>query len=272
MSTTIYWQAPLWQVLVVALASALVLGWLARRALARPDTATALAALDPALERQPLFYFDAARGVTPLSDGARRLLAELPTADGEADRVLVATLLRAFESGTLAREADWPKRGLSLVALPVAGDGARAAGVLALVTPETLAPPYERAALDVAEGAWTVLGPDLRVARSRPIVRVRTDGPAGAEEARTLPVTEEAVLRCLIERLGQVQPAEALFARAWPDEAVGRHGLRQDQRDRLRRLVFQLRQHVEPEPASPRYVRTAHGQGYILYGDDGDPS
>jgi hypothetical protein len=35
----------------------------------------------------------------------------------------------------------------------------------------------------------------------------------------------------------------------------------------LRRLVFQLRQRVEPDPANPRYVLTARGVGYALYVD-----
>ena len=61
MLTTIYWQAPLWQVLVVGLASALVLTWLARRALARPDPATALAAVDPVLDEQPPHQCNAVR-------------------------------------------------------------------------------------------------------------------------------------------------------------------------------------------------------------------
>jgi hypothetical protein len=270
MYSTIYWQAPLWQVVVVGLASIVVLAWLVRRALSRPDPAAALAAVDPALERQPLFFFDAVRGVTCLNAGARQLLAGLAQSPGEMDRVLVATLLRAYETGQSAREPDWPVAGQSLVALPVAGDAGSVAGVVALVAIDDLSPPYARP--DVAStpasdtaGPWLTLGPDLRLARSRPLVEVHTVGPDPAWEPRTLPYTEEAVLRQLVEQQGTVQPAEVLFSRAWPDESVGRHGLRADQRDRLRRLVFQLRQHVEPEPAQPRYVCTAHGVGYVLY-------
>jgi hypothetical protein len=271
MNTTVYWQAPIWQVLVVALTGAAMLAWLVRRALRRPDPAAALAAVDPALERQPLFFFDAVRGVTCLNDGARRLLADLTAAADDADRVLVAALLRAFETGRLVREERWPAPGQSLVAVPVAGDAAQVAGVVAVVAADRLAPPYARPADDAAlaapDGAWLTLGPTLRLARSRPLVEVRADGAGAAWEARTLPYTEEAVLRQLVAHPGAVQSAEALFARAWPAEPVGRHGLRQDQRDRLRRLVFQLRQHVEPEPASPRYVCTAHGVGYVLYSE-----
>jgi len=77
--------------------------------------------------------------------------------------------------------------------------------------------------------------------------------------------TEEALLRHLLTHSNEVQAAEALFSAVWPDDEVGTFGLRPDQKDRLRRLVFQLRQHVEPDPRAPRYVRTAHGAGYVLY-------
>ncbi len=261
MNNVVYWQAALWQVLVVGLTSALVLLWLVRRALVRPDPAAALAAVDPALERQPMFFFDAVRGVTCLNHGARLLLTELAVADG--DRILVATLLEAFESGGLVRETDWPAAGQSLVALPIAGNAGPAVGVIAVVAADRVPPPYERPSADAE--AWTTLGPTLRLAPTRPLVAVRPDAASPGWQVRTLPHTEEALLRHLAQHPGQVQPAEVLFGQAWPDEPLGRHGLRPDQRDRLRRLVFQLRQHIEPEPASPRYVCTAHGVGYVLY-------
>lgn len=270
MNSTVYWQAPLWQVALAGLASVAVLAWLVRRALSRPDPAAALAAVDPALERQPLFFFDAVRGVTCLNAGARQLLASLAASPGEVDRVLVATLLKAFESGQSVREPGWPLPGQSLVALPLGGADGAVAGVLALVAAEDLGPPYPRPEVAVdapadAVGPWILLGPTLRLARSRPLVEVRPTPSDEAWEARALPYTEEVLLRHLIEQQGVVQSAEVLFHQAWPEESVGRHGLRADQRDRLRRLVFQLRQHIEPEPAQPRYVCTAHGVGYVLY-------
>ena len=47
-------------------------------------------------------------------------------------------------------------------------------------------------------------------------------------------------------------------------------GLRPDQRDRLRRLVFNVRQKIELDPRSPRLLRTMHGMGYALYVDQKD--
>jgi hypothetical protein len=266
MSSTVYWQAPLWQVALLLLVAGLLLGWLAWRALRRPDAAAALAEVDPALETGALFHFDGVHGVTGLTAGARELLA----AGGgeERDRLLVATLLRAFETGRSAQQPDWPEAGSSLVALPLGGAGGRVAGVLGLVAAEQLAPPHEAPApeAEAAVASWLPLGQALRLSRTRPIVQVRS-GASPEWETRTLSHTEEAVLRHLAARPGEVQAAEQLFGVAWPDESVSRHGLRPDQRDRLRRLVFQLRQHVEPEPGQPRYVGTAHGVGYVLYAD-----
>ena len=76
------------------------------------------------------------------------------------------------------------------------------------------------------------------------------------------------LLRYLLDHANEVHDAEALFSAVWIEDEVDTLGLRPDQRDRLRRLVFQLRQHVEPNPSVPRYVCTAHGVGYVLYADE----
>jgi len=55
LSQHIYGHAPVWEVLFIVLLSLTVLGWLAARALRRPDVRSALAALDPALDRHALF-------------------------------------------------------------------------------------------------------------------------------------------------------------------------------------------------------------------------
>jgi DNA-binding response OmpR family regulator len=76
---------------------------------------------------------------------------------------------------------------------------------------------------------------------------------------------EEQLLRYLLDHPVGVQPAAALFRVIWPDDDIGGYGLRPEQQDRLRRLVYQLRQHTEPDPRNPRFVVTAHGVGYALY-------
>jgi hypothetical protein len=274
MSQHVYWSAPLWQVAVVAVACLVALAWLARRALRRPEPAEALAALDPALAREPLFFFDGSRGLTPLNDAALRLLAG--QRDGSDRRgPVVETLLEAYEGATTARREGWPAPGRSLVAHPLSDGGTVVTGVLGLVTTDTLLPPGDAPdglLEDATPRSWVSLGPSLRLHRSRPAVHVRcvvAETPDGEPVWREEPLspTEEALLRHLLDHRDEPQSGAALFAVAWPDDEVDELGLRPDQGDRLRRLVFQLRQRVEPDPASPRYVLTARGVGYALYVD-----
>jgi hypothetical protein len=306
----VYWHAPVWELLLAGLTSAIVLGWLAFRALRRPNSETALAGVDPALGSQPLFFFDAVRGVTPLNAGARRLLAlasvtgagaESGTPEDRAvDRTLVEVLLQAYETTRTVQRTGWPEPGHTLIAIPLAhpSEAARgviatgaaatgviatevtATGVIAIVATDGLASPVRPQAGAVAEpttaALWLALGPTLRVHQTRPLTEVRRvddDDPGSGWSTHQLAHTEETLLRRLVGCAGQVQPGETLFRLIWPGETVSRNGLHADQKDRLRRLVFQLRQHTEPDPAHPRYVCTAHGVGYVLYRDAevGDP-
>lgn len=167
------------------------------------------------------------------------------------------------------------ERPLALGASPIPPRSAAAASgrVPPALEPSVAGLPAPEAARD---GQWQVLGPDLRLHRQRPVVEVRRhvslhaarDGSSDPElewRSSQLSYTEEALLRLLVSRPGDVQDPRVLFQAAWPSEPVSRHGLHADQRDRLRRLVFQLRQRIEPEPANPRYVGTAHGVGYVFY-------
>ena len=76
---------------------------------------------------------------------------------------------------------------------------------------------------------------------------------------------EERLFRHLRLNVNVTQTSELLFQALWPDDEVDRVGLRPDQKDRLRRLVFQLRQRIEPDPRNPRYLQTAHGVGYTFF-------
>ena len=82
--------------------------------------------------------------------------------------------------------------------------------------------------------------------------------------------TEQRLLRGLLQHPDEAQPVEAIFQWVWPGEDVDDLGLRPDQRDRLRRLVFNVRQKIELDPRSPRLLRTVYGLGYALYTDQKD--
>lgn len=275
MGQHIYWHAPLWEVLLAAFLGLVLLVWLVVLALRRPDLGAALSAINPALDDQPLFFFDYARGVTCLNHAAQRTLKTLPAAERQfLTDALTETLLEAYEEARPTQQKDWPESGHVLVAAPVSRRPDEVTGVFALVTTETPLPPAdspvdEPLALDAE--TWAVLGPTLRVHRARPVVHVRrpspeAEGNAGAtwQEYR-LTHLEEALLRHLLEQHADVQTSETLFHVVWPDEVLDGYGLRSDQKDRLRHLVFQLRQHVEPDLRNPRYICTAHGVGYVLY-------
>lgn len=274
MTQHIYWHAPVWEVLLLGLTGLALLAWLMWRAVRRPHPSAALSAIDPALNDQPLFFFDRVHGIVALNDGAQQVLNTLSASqDSHSLDILTDALLEAQEESRLVQQAGWPKPGYSLIAAPVAGQAGSVTGVFALVAPEPPLLPAERRIDEPAMPAtdWIEIGATLRLHRQRPAVRVERIDPtttgqaAMAWQENQISPTEEALLRHLLTHSNEVQAAEALFSAVWPDDEVGTFGLRPDQKDRLRRLVFQLRQHVEPDPRAPRYVRTAHGAGYVLY-------
>jgi len=271
----VYWHAPLWEVLLVILISLALLGWLIVRLIRRTDLPSVLSAINPALNDQPIFFFDRVKGVTCLNDAAEQTVDNLPAFQQQfLLDVLTETLLEAYEEACITWQPDWPASNSVLVAVPIFGPADVVAGVLAMVTTETPLPPAARS-IDqhlVAEAEdWLVLSPTLRLHCTRPVVQVRRLVPTTAENVTAtwqecqLSHMEETLLRYLLEHQGEVQTAETLFGVVWPDDPVRDYGLRPDQRDRLRRLVYQLRQHVELDPRNPRYVCTAHGVGYVLY-------
>ena len=279
MTQHIYWDAPLWEVLLLGIFGLALMAWLLGRAVRRTRLSAALAAIEPALNEQPLFFFDWERGVIALNDGAERVMDVLRTAQGPPFPldVLADALHEAQEENRVVYHEGWPDAGSNLVAAPVASQvGGTSIGVLAMIVPE---PPLALLEGRVDEPAasspdWIEIGATLRLQRQRPVVRVqRIDPPMAGQAAvawqeNQLSPTEDALLRYLLEHANEVHAAEALFSAVWIEDEVDTLGLRPDQRDRLRRLVFQLRQHVEPNPSVPRYVCTAHGMGYVLYADE----
>ena len=275
MSQYVYWHAPLWEILLVALIGLAMLGWLIARALCRPDLSTALSAVNPALNDQPLFFFDRVKGVTCLNDVAEQTLRNLPASQQQSLLdVLMDTLLEACYEARITQQQDWPESDYTLIAVPLSKQPDDVTGVLVLVTAETPLPPPECPVdepLTAETKYWLTLSPTLRLNRARPVVYVRCISPVAAGNTTAtwqeyqLGHMEETLLRYLLEHQAEVQTAEMLFRAIWPEDPVERYGLRPDQKDRLRHLVFQLRRHIEPDPRNPRYVCTAHGVGYVLY-------
>ena len=78
MGQYVYWHAPLWEVLSVILIGLALLGWLILCVLRRPDLTAVLSAIHPALNDQPLFFFDCVKGITCLNEAAEQTLNNLP--------------------------------------------------------------------------------------------------------------------------------------------------------------------------------------------------
>jgi len=279
MTQFVYWHAPLWQVLVVAATGLLLLAWLLVLAVRRPGLSTALAAVDPALASQPAIYFDRAGGFVALNAGAEALLHEWRQSNAGALRALADALWEA-EVEARASQLDTILPDNTVVIVPVFRRPDEVSGVVAMVMPRpalpTITPAPAAPAMQTGEAEpWLTLGPALRIHRTRAVVQVKRSEPSqpGEEAAwqeSTLTDTEQRLLRGLLQQPDEAQPAKAIFQSVWPGEDVDELGLRPDQRDRLRRLVFYVRQKIELDPRSPRLLRTIHGLGYALYVDQKD--
>ena len=257
----LYWHAPAWQVAGVVLLTAALIAWLSWRTF-HADRDRALSQVAPELRNQALFLFDRRAGLRPLNRRGRALLV-----GDSANDPLVAALTAVLEGARAVERQDWPSAGSTLLAIPLGDSGGPATAALGIVVDETLAP---AAAAAVGGGQWITLGPSVKAHASRPVVLILR-GAEVWEEAALTPV-EDALLRHLLRFRGEVRSAAELFAVAWPDDPADPFGLRPDQNDRLRRLIFQMRQRLEPDPSQPRHLRTARGIGYALYCDEGTNS
>jgi DNA-binding response OmpR family regulator len=73
--------------------------------------------------------------------------------------------------------------------------------------------------------------------------------------------TESKLLHILVRNARRTVRTDYLLQELWPREEV--------YEDALRVHVHRLRQKIEPEPRTPRYVVTRRGQGYRFHPDDG---
>lgn len=68
---------------------------------------------------------------------------------------------------------------------------------------------------------------------------------------------EFEVLRLLIRHAGKVLTADAILAQVWGPERIG-------EPDLVKQYIYRLRQKIEPDPGSPRYLHTVRGGGYYF--------
>ena len=72
---------------------------------------------------------------------------------------------------------------------------------------------------------------------------------------------EFEVLRLLIRHVGKVLSTDAILTRVWGPDWIG-------EPDLVKQYVYRLRQKIELDPASPRYLHTVRGGGYYFDSDE----
>ena len=128
-----------------------------------------------------------------------------------------------------------------------------------LVQPFTARKLLNRVArLSPADSQNEVCAGPIRLDTSRRVVRYRN------RETRLTPKAA-ALLRLLIERLGRLVKREEMMRRVWHTDYTG------DMRT-IDVHISWLRKAIEPDPDSPRYLKTIRGLGYRLDLPDNKPS
>jgi two-component system alkaline phosphatase synthesis response regulator PhoP len=72
---------------------------------------------------------------------------------------------------------------------------------------------------------------------------------------------EFEVLRVLVRHPGKVLSRDAILAQVWGPEQVG-------EPDLVKQYIYRLREKIETDPSSPRFLRTVRGEGYYFDADD----
>ena len=98
---------------------------------------------------------------------------------------------------------------------------------------------------------WLVIG-DLHISTWKQTVQL-------GEQHLSLTPTEFRVLACLAQQAGQVMSYQDLLrcAQSYEAESV-------EAAELIKPHIYHLRQKIEPDPSTPRYILTVRGVGYML--------
>ena len=69
------------------------------------------------------------------------------------------------------------------------------------------------------------------------------------------------VLRLLVRHVGKVLSTNAILTRVWGPDWIG-------EPDLVKQYIYRLRQKIEPDASSPRYLHTVRGGGYYFDSDE----
>lgn len=85
-------------------------------------------------------------------------------------------------------------------------------------------------------------------------------------DGRVVPLSprEMELLRLLVQHPRQVISCETILSRVWGADHVPEVKI-------VQQYVYQLRQKIEPDEATPRYIHTVRGEGYCFHDDSVPP-
>ena len=90
-------------------------------------------------------------------------------------------------------------------------------------------------------------------------IAVLMAGRAAQFDTGALTAKEHLLLQFFQAHAGHVCEKDKLIRAVWPEDKAQARGVRADS---LAQLVRRLREKIEPDPATPRYVHTLPGRGY----------
>jgi len=91
-----------------------------------------------------------------------------------------------------------------------------------------------------------------------PLLGSSHHSPLTIDEA-SLTAKEHLLLKHFRQHTNQICDKETLIYAVWPEDQIYEQGVRDDS---LAQLVRRLRQKIEPDPKTPRFIETVRGRGY----------
>lgn len=271
MLTKIYWTVEVWELLLIALLMLIGLIWLIWVAIKKPRIKIALSELDKSLDTHPLLFFNYVKGIVCLNTPAEALVHKNR---GWAKSNL-SKLVQAFDVALQQEDpfvvTDLPLPGYSTLIVPISAESPhQSTGVLGIIIERHLElkliqlNPVITIRDDDTESEWVMIGHAFRSHIIKPLAQVQTE--QNEWHLNHLTANEHNLLNHFTANLNEPQKAEILFAAVWND-SVEQYGLTQNQHERLRQLIRELRKKIEPIPHKPRYLITVRGVGYTLFSD-----
>lgn len=267
MNKTIYWDAPLWQ-LVIAILTLItafsIQHWLLWR---KPSLREAIHDTDTNLTTLPLFFFSEFAGLLPLSDAAYAFLKKNNIEKNNHMRLLMTLLKQALNTNEIIIRNDDTIDPLSLITIPHFNPKTKQGGVLAVITEHTTLFTTHDAQIDdslLAEHVlhdWVQIDGNLMVHLLARQIQIK-QGDQWIEKQPTQ--LQQELLRYFIRHVGQPISYQDIFKHTWIDEQVQHPGLTQNQRDKLRSQIYQIRQLIEQNPSKPQKINTIHNYGYTF--------